>query len=83
MCAPDSAAHAIVQSAGLIALAALPSVVRAADPEVLDEDFLDYLAEFENEDDNWSWFDAEAKPSAAERSSSAQRNEKPKEKVEP
>lgn len=40
---------------GMIALAAMPAT--AADSEPLDQDFLEYLAEFEGRDD-WSWFDA-------------------------
>jgi hypothetical protein len=35
----------------------LPIVARAADEEALDEDFLEYLAEFDDKDDDWGWFD--------------------------
>ena len=84
MCAPDpTAREATLPFAALIALAAMPVIVRAADTDVLDEDFLDYLAEFEDEDDDWSWFDGEDKPSSSERSPNAPRDVKSKEKVEP
>jgi hypothetical protein len=82
MCAPD-AHQVLVQSAVLVALGTMPAFVRAADAEVLDEDFLDYLAEFEDEDDDWSWFDGDDKPSPPKRSSDATRNDKAKEKVQP
>jgi hypothetical protein len=45
---------------GLLALGALPMVAKSADAEQLDEEFLEYLAEFEDSDDDWSWFDSHA-----------------------
>ena len=55
--------------AGLLAGAAT-----AAEPEPLDEDFLEYLAEFANDADDWTWFasdtdeDDEEAPQAASKS---------------
>jgi hypothetical protein len=43
----------------VLALGVLPIVARAAEQEALDEDFLEYLAEFDDKDDDWSWFDAD------------------------
>ena len=46
-----------VQIAAAVALGALPALTRAAEPDVLEEDFLEYLTEFDDEKDDWSWFD--------------------------
>ncbi|HEU4484862.1 MAG TPA: hypothetical protein VFR96_05170 [Povalibacter sp.] len=58
MCAPeisDMSRDASVKFAlGGLALVVMP--VFAADTEALDEEFLEYLAEFDRDD--WSWFDA-------------------------
>jgi hypothetical protein len=40
----------------LAALTLLPGVVAAAEPPSLDEEFLEYLAQFEGQADNWTWF---------------------------
>ena len=40
-----------------LALGALPVIAASAEDAALEEDFLDYLAEFDDEDD-WSWFDS-------------------------
>ena len=40
-----------------LSLGLLPILVNA-DDEALEEDFLEYLAEFDDEDDDWSWFDS-------------------------
>src|SRR5262245_34821589 len=42
----------------LLALTALPLVAAATDSEQLDEEFLEYLAEFDGKDD-WTWFNAD------------------------
>ena len=39
-----------------VGIAVVATPVLAADPESLDEEFLEYLAEFDRDD--WSWFDA-------------------------
>lgn len=59
--------------------------------ESLDEDFLNYLAEFEDSDDDWSWFsdevddeDAAAKEKAAKAAQRRAANrQKRAEQVEP
>lgn len=43
---------------GVFACGALPAMARAADAEQLDEGLLEYLAEFDDKDDDWSWFDS-------------------------
>lgn len=50
-----------VQIAAAIALGAVPALAQTAEPEVLDEAFLEYLAEFDDEKDDWSWFDRDDK----------------------
>ena len=47
----------LVAGAGLLAVPA-----RAAEPEPLDEEFLEYLAQLEGDEDDWTLFEAEAKP---------------------
>lgn len=37
----------------------LASVAHAAEPEPLDEEFLEYLAEFADADADWTWFAAD------------------------
>jgi len=50
----------------LAALALLPAVANGAEPPPLDEEFLDYLSEYEGQADNWTWFaDDEAAKDAA------------------
>jgi hypothetical protein len=72
-----------LESAALITLIGLPALAHAAEPEVLDEDFLEYLAEFDDEEDDWSWFDGEEKASDRTTSSDAERSATSHEKVEP
>lgn len=38
------------------ALAGMPQTGRAAEPAPLDDAFLEYLAEFEDLSDDWTWF---------------------------
>ena len=38
------------------ALAGMPQTGRAGEPAPLDDAFLEYLAEFEDLSDNWTWF---------------------------
>jgi hypothetical protein len=64
---PSQDDDAVVQIATVVALSAVPMLTQAAEPEVLDEAFLDYLAEFDEEEDDWSWFDAEDKASDAKK----------------
>ncbi len=40
----------------LLAQTLLASTALAADPPPLDDDFLDYLSEFEGKSDDWTWF---------------------------
>ncbi|MFL6549432.1 MAG: hypothetical protein ACJ8OJ_12105 [Povalibacter sp.] len=61
--------------AALVALVALPAVVCAAEPETLDEDFLEYLAELDQVEDDWSWFADEDKASET-KSSADQKTDK-------
>lgn len=42
----------------LAALGLLPIAGHAAEPAALDEGFLEYLAEFESDAENWTWFAA-------------------------
>ena len=50
----------LAAGAGLAALTA-----QAAEPEPLDEEFLDYLSQLEGDEDDWTLFDSEeAKPQA-------------------
>jgi hypothetical protein len=80
---PETTHDASVESLALIALVASPALAHAAEPEVLDEDFLEYLAEFDDEEDDWSWFDGEEKASDRTTSSDAERSATSHEKVEP
>ena len=70
--------------AGLCAGAAL-----AVEPEPLDEEFLEYLAEFEDSSDNWTWFadddkqDAAAAKAASMAKTAAKSAAKSEEKVDP
>jgi len=50
----------------IAALALLPGLAAAAEPPPLDEEFLDYLAEFEGQSDNWTWFADDDKTPAKE-----------------
>ena len=71
MCAPDTQKLSATElSTTLIAMIAVPILAAAAEPEVLDEDFLEYLAEFDNEEDDWSWFDAEDKAAVLKKAAS-------------
>lgn len=75
-----SAAHWMMVIAGLLAC-----VAQAAEPEPLDEDFLEYLAELEDEGDNWTWFvsdDVKDEKNAAA-TPPVKRPDKRPEKVEP
>ncbi len=54
-----------VQIAAAAALGALPVLTRAAEPDVLEEAFLEYLTEFDDEKDDWSWFDRDDKATTA------------------
>jgi hypothetical protein len=46
----------------------LACVADAAEPEPLDEEFLEYLAEFEDNTDNWTWFASDDEKEAAPKS---------------
>lgn len=46
----------------LAALALLPALAESAEPMPLEEDFLEYLSQFESESDNWTWFADEEAP---------------------
>ena len=48
------------------AFALLPGITECAEPPPLDEEFLDYLAEFEGQSDNWTWFADDDKTPAKE-----------------
>ena len=75
MCAPDAQKLPATElSTALIAIV-MPILAAAAEPEVLDEDFLEYLAEFDNEEDDWSWFDVEDKAAELKKAAS-QKDEK-------
>jgi hypothetical protein len=57
-CAPlkdDDGPAFSARSAAALVIALLPAWLKAAEPEALDEEFLEYLAEFEDEDDIWAW----------------------------
>jgi len=41
---------------GIAALALLPTIVKSAEPPALDEEFLEYLSEYEGQTENWTWF---------------------------
>lgn len=43
----------------------MASAAVAAEPEQLDEEFLEYLAEFANEEDDWTWFASDEEAPAA------------------
>lgn len=43
----------VLAASGLLAVAG-----HAAEPAALDEEFLEYLAEFESDAENWTWFAA-------------------------
>ena len=55
----------IVAAVTLAAL--LPALANGAEPPPLDEDFLEYLAEFEGQTDNWTWFADDAADSKDEK----------------
>jgi len=46
----------------LFALGMLPMGASAAEPEALDEEFLEYLAELDDDEDDWIWFDDDENP---------------------
>jgi hypothetical protein len=41
---------------GSTALTLLPAFARSAEPPALDEEFLEYLSEYEGPAENWTWF---------------------------
>jgi hypothetical protein len=60
-CAGNRPKPVVTSAAFAVALAGLlASVAYAADPEPLDEDFLEYLAEFATADADWTWFASDA-----------------------
>ena len=62
---PAAATHLANPLLLLGAASVLTHPAQAAEPEPLDEDFLDYLSQLEGEDDDWTLFDSEeAKPAA-------------------
>jgi hypothetical protein len=60
----------------------LATAVRAAESEQLDEEFLEYLAEFANAEDDWTWFASDDDEEKAAKPA-AKPVEKPAEKVKP
>ena len=48
-----------------IGTALLAGTARAAEPAPLDEEFLEYLAQLEGDEDDWTWFEADEPPPAA------------------
>jgi len=46
----------VASTVGIVALALLPAVVESAEPPPLDEEFLEYLSEYEGQAENWTWF---------------------------
>lgn len=49
----------------------LAPVAYAAEPEPLDEEFLEYLAEFADTDADWTWFAADDEDDAAKKEQQA------------
>ena len=45
----------------MLVMGTLPTPTVAAESEALDENFLDYLGEFESTTVDWSWFDSDAR----------------------
>ena len=70
MCAPDTQKLSATELSTALSAIVVPILAAAAEPEVLDEDFLEYLAEFDNEEDDWSWFDAEDKAAQLKKAAS-------------
>lgn len=70
-------------SLGAAVAVLLPALALSAEAEALDEEFLEYLAEFE-EDDDWNWFaqDDEDKKTAAKPAPAKKPDPSP-EKVKP
>jgi hypothetical protein len=67
-CAGNRPQPVVTRAAFAVALAALlASVAYATEPEPLDEDFLEYLAEFAAADADWTWFASDADDVAAEK----------------
>jgi regulator of RNase E activity RraB len=64
----------------LAALALLTTMAESAEPAPLDEDFLEYLSEFESESDNWTLFVDEE---ATDDQDDADKDEKPAKPVKP
>lgn len=48
----------------------VPALALGAEPEPLDEEFLEFLAEFD-EDDDWAWFTQDARDEAAAKKTAA------------
>ncbi len=55
-CATDNGTRRSFLSGTAVALGALPALVAASEAEPLDEAFLEYLAEFAAQEDDWAWF---------------------------
>ena len=49
----------MTSAAWTIALVLLPGIAASAEPVPLDEEFLEYLANVEDQADDWTWFDAD------------------------
>lgn len=47
-------AHSIVLGSAVLTL--LPALAQSAEPPALDEEFLEYLSEYEGQTENWTWF---------------------------
>ncbi len=74
-----------VQIAAAVALGALPVLARAAEPDALEEGFLEYLAEFDDEQADWNWFDRDDKATAVKKSEKkeSERGTNPAQKEKP
>ena len=66
---------------GAAAVLLLPALAVSAEAEALDEEFLEFLAEFEKDDD-WSWF-AQDDEAAAKEKKQAAKPAPAEEKVKP
>lgn len=56
---PASTQSHLTAALMLLTVVTVVPVVPAAAPERLDEDFLEYLAGLEDDNDNWTWFVAD------------------------
>ena len=70
-------------AAMLAALSLLPAGGNAAEPAPLDEEFLEYLAEFETGSDDWTWFATQEPEDDKDTSKPAAQPPQRQEKIKP